>query len=47
MIAKKIGISVLELKYFEVGGVLDAAYEYVKDAGDGEHRATQSDFDSF
>lgn len=37
----------LELKYFEVGDILDVALECVKDLGGGERQATQSDFDSF
>lgn len=36
-----------ELKYFEVGGVLDVAEESIKDFETGEHQATQSDFDCF
>ncbi len=37
----------LELKYFEVGDVLDVATELVNDLDTGERQATQSDFDSF
>lgn len=40
-------MTVSELEYFEVGGVLDIAAEYVKETGTDVRYATQSDFDSF
>lgn len=48
LIMKKIGFSVAELEWFDVGNILDIAIEYVKQDGDEiENEATQEDFDMF
>lgn len=43
---KRIGFSVAELKYFDVGDILDIAGVIVGDES-GERMATQADYDAF
>ena len=48
LIFKKIGFSVADLEAYTVGGVLDVAFEFVKNENDeGEREATQDDINSF
>lgn len=46
VIIKNMGFSVGELKYFDVGDILDVADEMVKDKS-SVREATQEDFDRF
>ena len=41
-----MGFSVGELKYFDIGDILDVANEYVEEKSDTK-QATQEDFDRF
>ena len=45
-IVKKTGFSVAELEFFDVGDVIDVAYEFIDEQGD-VRQATQEDFDRF
>ena len=45
-IVKRIGFSVAELEFFDVGDVIDVAYEFTDEQGD-VRQATQEDFDRF
>lgn len=49
MILKKIGFSVNELIYFDVGDIFNIAFEYLKALEEeaGPQTATQEDIDAF
>lgn len=46
-----MGFAVAELEYFDVGGILDVAVEFIRENNDEyeefEENATQNDFDRF
>lgn len=48
LIAKRIGLSIAEFKYFDIGDILDVANEYISEFDDeNTTQATQEDFDNF
>ena len=46
IIVKNMGFSVAELKFFDIGDILDVANEYISGKSD-VRQATQEDFDRF